>query len=60
MYQWSMVNPPKQTVSIFASTQSNEIKDHIFDEFNRLSFVYQKLTSLLTSFPMALMKQIIH
>ncbi|KAG5022649.1 hypothetical protein JHK82_018562 [Glycine max] len=36
MYQWSMVNPPKQTVSIFASTQSNEIKDHIFDEFNHV------------------------
>ncbi|KAK7308598.1 hypothetical protein VNO77_42217 [Canavalia gladiata] len=37
-----VVNPPKQTVSVFADTQSSEIKDYIFDEFNSLSIVYQK------------------
>lgn len=40
-----MVNPPKQAVSVFADTQSSEIKDRIFDEFNSLSVVYQKVTS---------------
>lgn len=38
-----VVNPPKQAVSVFADTQSNEIKDRIFDEFNSLSVVYQKV-----------------
>jgi len=56
----SVVNPPKQAVLVFADTQSNEIKYRIFDEFNSLSAVYQKVTNLLTSFPVALMKQIIH
>ncbi|XP_047327888.1 beta-adaptin-like protein A [Impatiens glandulifera] len=37
-----VVNPPKQAVSVFADTQSNEIKDRIFDEFNSLSVLYQK------------------
>lgn len=37
-----VVNPPKQAVSVFADTQSSEIKDRIFDEFNSLSVVYQK------------------
>ena len=37
------VNPPKQAVSAFADTQSSEIKDRIFDEFNSLSIVYQKV-----------------
>jgi len=55
----SVVNSPKQTFSVFANTQSNEIKSCIFDEFNSLSGVYQKVTNLLASFPMALMKQII-
>ncbi|KAM3350073.1 hypothetical protein ACQJBY_022712 [Aegilops geniculata] len=32
-----VVNPPKQAVSVFADTQSSEIKDRIFDEFNSLS-----------------------
>jgi hypothetical protein len=41
-----VVNPPKQAVSVFADTQSSEIKDRIFDEFNSLSVVYQKVTSL--------------
>ncbi|KAA8521785.1 hypothetical protein F0562_012458 [Nyssa sinensis] len=36
-----VVNPPKQAVSVFADTQSSEIKDRIFDEFNSLSVVYQ-------------------
>ena len=40
-----MVNPPKQAVSVFADTQSSEIKDRIFDEFNSLSVVYQKVTT---------------
>ena len=39
-----VVNPPKQAVSVFADTQSSEIKDRIFDEFNSLSIVYQKVT----------------
>lgn len=38
-----VVNPPKQAVSVFADTQSSEIKDRIFDEFNSLSVVYQKV-----------------
>ncbi|XP_058079773.1 beta-adaptin-like protein A [Magnolia sinica] len=37
-----VVDPPKQAVSVFADTQSSEVKDHIFDEFNDLSVVYQK------------------
>ncbi|MBA0819971.1 hypothetical protein Gohar_028410 [Gossypium harknessii] len=37
-----VVNPPKQAVSVFADTQSSEIKDRIFDEFNSLSVLYQK------------------
>lgn len=44
----SVVNPPKQAVSVFADTQSSEVKDRIFDEFNSLSVVYQKVTNLLT------------
>lgn len=44
-----VVNPPKQAVSVFADTQSSEIKDRIFDEFNSLSVVYQKVTSVLSS-----------
>ena len=39
----SVVNSPKQAVSVFAETQSSEIKDRIFDEFNSLSVVYQKV-----------------
>lgn len=42
-----VVNPPKQDVSVFADTQSNEIKDRIFDEFNSLSVVYQKVAQIL-------------
>lgn len=41
-----VVNPPKQAVSVFADTQSNEIKDRIFDEFNSLSVVYQKVSQM--------------
>ena len=41
-----VVNPPKQAVSVFADTQSSEIKDRIFDEFNSLSVVYQKVSVL--------------
>ena len=41
-----VVNPPKQAVSVFADTQSSEIKDRIFDEFNSLSVVYQKVTAV--------------
>lgn len=37
-----VINPPKQAVSVFADTQSSEIKDRIFDEFNSLSVVYQE------------------
>ncbi|KAF1871187.1 hypothetical protein Lal_00019979 [Lupinus albus] len=44
----SVVNPPKQAVSVFADTQSNEIKDRIFDEFNTLSVVYQKPSYMFT------------
>ncbi|XP_019438398.1 PREDICTED: beta-adaptin-like protein A [Lupinus angustifolius] len=44
----SVVNPPKQAVSVFAKTQSNEIKDRIFDEFNTLSVVYQKPSYMFT------------
>lgn len=40
-----VVNPPKQAVSVFADTQSSEIKDRIFDEFNSLSVLYQKVTT---------------
>lgn len=47
-----VVNPPKQAVSVFADTQSSEIKDRIFDEFNSLSVVYQKVTTVL--FPQVL------
>ncbi|KAL8499231.1 hypothetical protein ACS0TY_022274 [Phlomoides rotata] len=43
-----IVNPPKQAVSVFADTQSNEIKDRIFDEFNSLSVVYQKPSYMFT------------
>lgn len=42
-----MVNPPKQAVSVFADTQSSEIKDRIFDEFNSLSVVYQQVVTIL-------------
>ncbi|VAH77720.1 unnamed protein product [Triticum turgidum subsp. durum] len=37
-----VVNPPKQAVSVFADTQSSEIKDRIFDEFNSLSVFTDK------------------
>ncbi|KAL5975900.1 hypothetical protein ACLOJK_020228 [Asimina triloba] len=37
-----VVDPPKQAVSVFADTQSSEVKDRIFDEFNSLSVLYQK------------------
>ncbi|KAJ7958599.1 Beta-adaptin-like protein [Quillaja saponaria] len=43
-----VVNPPKQAVSVFADTHSNEIKDRIFDEFNSLSVVYQKPSYMFT------------
>ncbi|KAJ6799291.1 beta-adaptin-like protein A [Iris pallida] len=43
-----LVNPSKQAVSVFADTQSSEIKDRIFDEFNSLSVVYQKPSYLFT------------
>ncbi|KAK3164826.1 hypothetical protein QOZ80_1AG0025300 [Eleusine coracana subsp. coracana] len=43
-----VVNPPKQAVSVFADTQSSEMKDRIFDEFNSLSVVYQKPSYLFT------------
>ncbi|KAL8138674.1 hypothetical protein V2J09_004675 [Rumex salicifolius] len=43
-----VVNPPKQAVSAFADTQSSEIKDRIFDEFNSLSVVYQKPSYMFT------------
>ena len=42
-----VVNPPKLAVSVFADTQSSEVKDRIFDEFNSLSVVYQKVTTSL-------------
>ena len=38
-----VVNPTKQAVSVFADTQSSEIKDRIFDEFNSLSVLYQEV-----------------
>ncbi|XP_059658027.1 beta-adaptin-like protein A [Cornus florida] len=43
-----VVNPLKQAVSVFADTQSSEIKDRIFDEFNSLSVVYQKPSYMFT------------
>ncbi|KAJ8450454.1 hypothetical protein Cgig2_002139 [Carnegiea gigantea] len=43
-----VVNPPKQAVSVFADTQSSEIKDRIFDEFNSLSVLYQKPSFMFT------------
>ncbi|XP_031487150.1 beta-adaptin-like protein A isoform X1 [Nymphaea colorata] len=43
-----VVNPPKQAVSVFADTQSSEIKDRIFDEFNSLSVLYQQPSYLFT------------
>ncbi|KAL5558803.1 hypothetical protein UlMin_035014 [Ulmus minor] len=43
-----IVNPPKQAVSVFADTQSSEIKDRIFDEFNSLSVIYQKPSYMFT------------
>ncbi|XP_038699068.1 beta-adaptin-like protein A isoform X2 [Tripterygium wilfordii] len=43
-----VVNPPKQAVSVFADTQSSEIKDRIFDEFNSLSVVYHKPSYMFT------------
>lgn len=43
-----VVDPPKQAVSVFADTQSSEIKDRIFDEFNSLSVVYQKVSKVIT------------
>lgn len=44
----NVVNPPKQAVSVFADTQSSEVKDRIFDEFNSLSVVYQKPSYMFT------------
>ncbi|KAK7328726.1 hypothetical protein VNO77_22843 [Canavalia gladiata] len=44
-----VVNPPKQAVLVFVDIHNIEIKDRIFDEFNSLSVVYQKVTNLLTS-----------
>ncbi|CAI9260136.1 unnamed protein product [Lactuca saligna] len=44
----SVVNPVKQAVSVFADTQSSEIKDRIFDEFNSLSVLYQKPSFMFT------------
>ncbi|KAL4579665.1 hypothetical protein LXL04_015821 [Taraxacum kok-saghyz] len=44
----SVVNPVKQAVSVFADTQSSEIKDRIFDEFNSLSVLYQKPSYMFT------------
>ncbi|XP_043723836.1 beta-adaptin-like protein A [Telopea speciosissima] len=43
-----VVNPPKQAVSVFADTQSSEMKDRIFDEFNSLSVIYQKPSYMFT------------
>lgn len=43
-----VVNPPKQAVSVFTDTQGSEIKDHIFDEFNTLSVLYQKPAYMFT------------
>lgn len=39
-----VVNPSKQAVSVFADTQSSEIKDRIFDEFNSLAVIYQEVS----------------
>lgn len=47
-----VVDPPKQAVSVFADTQSSEIKDRIFDEFNSLSILYQKVIICYDSFIM--------
>lgn len=44
----SVVDPPKQAVSVFADTQSSEIKDRIFDEFNSLSVIYHKVYRLFS------------
>ncbi|KAI4379782.1 hypothetical protein MLD38_006035 [Melastoma candidum] len=44
-----VVNPPKQAVSVFADTQSSEVKDRIFDEFNSLSVLYQKPSYMFTN-----------
>ncbi|KAL0888115.1 hypothetical protein Bca101_012098 [Brassica carinata] len=43
-----VVSPPKQAVSVFTDTQSSEIKDRIFDEFNSLSVIYQKPSYMFT------------
>ncbi len=43
-----VVNPPKQAVSVFADTQSSEIRDRIFDEFNSLAVVYQEVSFVIT------------
>lgn len=43
-----VVNPPKQAVSVFADTQSSEVKDRIFDEFNSLSVLYQQPSYMFT------------
>ncbi|CAF1697050.1 hypothetical protein Bca4012_000529 [Brassica carinata] len=43
-----VVSPPQQAVSAFADTQSSEIKDRIFDEFNSLSVIYQKPSYIFT------------
>ncbi|ERM98573.1 hypothetical protein AMTRI_Chr05g66380 [Amborella trichopoda] len=43
-----VVNPPKQAVSVFADTQSSEIKDRIFDEFNSFSVLYQQPSYMFT------------
>ncbi|PKU68405.1 beta-adaptin-like protein A [Dendrobium catenatum] len=43
-----VVNPPKQAVSVFTDAQSSEIKDHVFDEFNTLSVLYQKPAYMFT------------
>ena len=40
----SVVNPPKQPVSVFTDKQSSEAKDRIFDEFNSLAVVYRKVS----------------
>lgn len=44
----SVVNPVKQAVSVFADTQSSEMKDRIFEEFNSLSVLYQKPCYMFT------------
>lgn len=45
-----VINPPKQAVSVFADTQSSEVKDRIFDEFNSLSVIYQEVIFWISSF----------